>query len=63
MGTYRVSEKSLWLLAFAGGFWGIALGGILFHHKTHKFSFWIPVAIAVIVWAAASFEIGLFRSR
>jgi uncharacterized membrane protein YsdA (DUF1294 family) len=56
-GNYRLSERFLWLLALAGGFWGVILDGILFHHKTHKPSFWIPVAIAVMVWAAASFEI------
>ena len=58
-GSYRLSERFLWLLAFAGGFWGIVLGGILFHHKTHKPSFWIPVAVAVTVWAAIAFEIRL----
>jgi len=59
LGNYRVSERSLWLLAFAGGFWGIVLGGILFHHKTSKHSFWIPVVMAVMVWGAFAFTIWL----
>jgi uncharacterized membrane protein YsdA (DUF1294 family) len=57
--SYRLSERFLWLLAFAGGFWGVILGGILFHHKTRKPSFWIPVAFAVIFWTAIAFEIWL----
>jgi uncharacterized membrane protein YsdA (DUF1294 family) len=56
-GSYRLSERFLWLLALAGGFWGVVLGGILFHHKTHKPSFWIPVGLAIIVWGAVAFEV------
>jgi uncharacterized membrane protein YsdA (DUF1294 family) len=48
----RVSEKTLWLMALAGGFLGIIVGAITFHHKTSKGGFWPPVALAVLVWVA-----------
>ncbi|MDG6925410.1 MAG: DUF1294 domain-containing protein [Nitrososphaerota archaeon] len=48
----RLSERSLWLIALAGGFLGIILGALLFHHKTSKGSFWPPVVLTVVLWAA-----------
>jgi len=56
-GSYRFSERFLWLLALAGGFWGIVLGGVLFHHKTHKPSFWIPVGLAAVVWGVIASKV------
>ncbi|QQG48000.1 MAG: DUF1294 domain-containing protein [archaeon] len=50
----RTSERSIWVLAFAGGFLGVLAGAIAFHHKTSKASFWPPVALAALAW------IGLF---
>ena len=50
--SYRISERFLWLLAFAGGFWGAVPGGILFRHKIYKPSFWVPVGLALIAWGA-----------
>jgi len=49
----RISEGALWLTAIVGGFPGIILGALMFHHKVRKRSFWIPIAIAVVLWAAA----------
>ena len=46
----RLSETSLWLVALLGGFVGVILGGILFHHKTSKARFWVPVGIALASW-------------
>jgi uncharacterized membrane protein YsdA (DUF1294 family) len=46
----RLSERSLWFIALGGGFLGVILGALLFHHKTSKGSFWPPVALAVILW-------------
>ena len=46
----RISERSLWLVALAGGFVGIILGGLLFHHKTRKPVFWVPVILATMIW-------------
>ena len=47
----RISEKTLFLIAFAGGFWGIMLGGFSWHHKTAQGAFWVPVVVATILWA------------
>ena len=58
-GSYRFSERFLWLLAIAGGSLGVVLGGVLFHHKTHKPGFWVPVAIAVVLWGAMVLTIWL----
>lgn len=46
----RISERNLWLVALAGGFAGIILGGLLLHHKIRKPAFWVPVILATIVW-------------
>jgi uncharacterized membrane protein YsdA (DUF1294 family) len=46
----RISERTLHFVAVLGGFWGIILGGVLFHHKTSKRSFWPPVGAAAILW-------------
>ncbi len=48
----RISEKTLWLTALAGGFIGIIVGAVAFHHKTSKAAFWPPVVLAVIFWMA-----------
>ncbi len=52
-GQRRFSEKMLWLTAFVGGSPGILVGGIVFHHKTSKTGFWVPVAIAATIWFVA----------
>jgi uncharacterized membrane protein YsdA (DUF1294 family) len=36
----RISEKTLFLIAFGGGFWGIMLGGFSWRHKTSQGDFW-----------------------
>jgi len=46
----RISEATFWIISFLGGFPGIILGGIFFHHKTSKPSFWPPVVISAILW-------------
>ena len=50
MGAYRISERALALIALTGGFAGIIAGGLFFHHKTSKPSFWVPIAVATIAW-------------
>ncbi len=47
----RVNEGSLWILSLIGGFPGIILGALLFHHKLKKKRFWIPVALAIGLWS------------
>ncbi len=46
----RISERSLFLISLAGGFWGILLGDGLAHHKTSKISFQIVVLATSFVW-------------
>ena len=59
----RISERTLWLVALLGGFLGIVVGGVVFHHKTSKGSFWGPVLLAAIAWLGLIFyfEPGLPR--
>jgi len=49
----RVSERKLWLTALVGGFVGIIIGGFVFHHKTSKPGFWLPVAASAVLWVGA----------
>ncbi|HXQ92132.1 MAG TPA: DUF1294 domain-containing protein [Nitrososphaerales archaeon] len=53
----RISEATFWIISFLGGFPGVIIGGILFHHKTSKSSFWLPVAISVILWLSLAFSV------
>jgi uncharacterized membrane protein YsdA (DUF1294 family) len=54
----RVSERTLWLTSLLGGFLGIFVGGLVFHHKTSKTEFWLPVVVSAVLWVAvASFLI------
>ncbi len=46
----RISERTLFLISLAGGFWGVLLGGAVAHHKTSKISFQIVVLATLIVW-------------
>ena len=46
----RISERTFGVVSLLGGFPGVLLGGILFHHKTSKPHFWIPVVIALLLW-------------
>ncbi|HYB02887.1 MAG TPA: DUF1294 domain-containing protein [Nitrososphaerales archaeon] len=46
----RISERSFGVISILGGFPGVILGGVLFHHKTSKLRFWIPVIVAMFVW-------------
>jgi uncharacterized membrane protein YsdA (DUF1294 family) len=50
----RVSERTLWLTALLGGFLGIFFGGLVFHHKTSKTEFWVPVVVSATLWAAVA---------
>ncbi|MDA4112721.1 MAG: DUF1294 domain-containing protein [Thaumarchaeota archaeon] len=52
IGFDRISERNLVLMALAGGFAGIILGGMMFSHKTSKPEFWVPMAVATVIWGA-----------
>lgn len=43
MHKWRISEKTLFLIAFLGGAWGSLAGMYIFHHKTKHFSFVIGI--------------------
>jgi len=51
-GFDRISERTLWIVGLAGGFLGIVVGGMIFSHKTRKPEFWVPVALATLLWSA-----------
>lgn len=53
-GRWRIPERTLFLLAAAGGSTGALLGMFLFHHKTQKprFTIGIPLILAVQLLAA-----------
>ncbi len=53
----RISESFLWVLSLIGGFPGIILGALMFHHKSGKKSFWVPIAIAIVLWIAVFYEL------
>lgn len=53
----RISERTLHEAALAGGFLGIIIGAKVFHHKVSKPSFWPPVIIALVLWAALSYYV------
>ncbi|HVC27722.1 MAG TPA: DUF1294 domain-containing protein [Nitrososphaerales archaeon] len=50
----RISERTLWGTALVGGFLGIFVGGLVFHHKTSKTEFWVPVVVSALLWAAVA---------
>ena len=47
--SYRISEKTLFIVAFLGGSIGVKMGMELFRHKTHhkKFVYGIPAIIVL----------------
>ncbi|MDZ8120135.1 DUF1294 domain-containing protein [Pontiella agarivorans] len=49
----RIPEAQLIAPTFFGGFPGILLGMLVFHHKTQKRSFQLKLLIAVIIFSAA----------
>jgi uncharacterized membrane protein YsdA (DUF1294 family) len=59
-GRFRISEKTLFFIAFLGGSVGAKIGMELFRHKTHhkKFVYGIP---AIIVIQLAVFIYFLYR--
>jgi uncharacterized membrane protein YsdA (DUF1294 family) len=46
---YRISENTLWVIAFIGGALGTTLGMNLFRHKTKHLSFKIGFPILAII--------------
>ncbi|MBU9721172.1 MULTISPECIES: DUF1294 domain-containing protein [Bacillaceae] len=51
-GKWRISEKSLMLVAFIGGAFGMLVASRLFHHKTKKLLFKIGLPTFFIIHLA-----------
>ena len=49
-GTWRIPEKTLFLLPLLGGSVGGILGMRVFHHKTRKTKFRLGVPAALLLW-------------
>ena len=49
-GEWRISEKRLFTMALVGGFWGVVLASVLFHHKSSKLSFLLVVYGITTLW-------------
>ncbi len=60
---WRIPERHLIGMAWAGGAAGALLGMLVFHHKIRKWKFRILVPLAVLVWgmllAASIFRGGI----
>ena len=48
---WRIPEIQLIAPVLFGGFPGLLLGMILFHHKTKKVSFQLKLAVAILIFA------------
>ncbi len=55
----RVREKNFWLISALGGFVGVGVGAIVFHHKVSKMSFWPPVIASTVVWLALFYFVSI----
>ena len=51
-GSYRIPEKTLFLLAVLGGAAGGWIGMRVFHHKTKHWYFRIGFPLLAVLWAA-----------
>ena len=57
---WRVPEKALIGLAFAGGPIGALAGMLVFHHKTQKTKFRVLVPLALVLWTALAALLGVW---
>lgn len=55
----RVREKNFWLISALGGFVGVGVGAIVFHHKVSKMRFWPPVIASTVVWLALFYFVSI----
>lgn len=64
-GDWRVSEKTLFILALIGGSVGGFLGMHVFHHKTKKwyFKYGFPIIIAVQIFLVVYFIINNLQMK
>lgn len=55
----RVRERNFWVLSGLGGFIGVCLGALVFHHKVAKKSFWPPVIVSIVAWLILFYALDL----
>ncbi|MDV3292974.1 MAG: DUF1294 domain-containing protein [Nitrososphaerales archaeon] len=56
-GEWRVPERTLFMIAVAGGAFGVVAGSAVFHHKTLKDSFAEVNYVAAIAWLVILLEL------
>jgi len=59
MGSRRIPEALFFMVSLVGGFFGVVLGMLVFHHKTSKRSFQLKILIAAVLSVLMLFLFGL----
>ena len=59
MGSRRIPEALFFMVSLVGGFAGVVLGMLVFHHKTSKRSFQLKILIAAVLSVLMLFLFGL----
>ena len=62
-GRWRISEKSLFLIAILGGSIGSLVGMYLFHHKTRHLRFTIGIPVILVLQLLAVVFFGAYRKE
>jgi uncharacterized membrane protein YsdA (DUF1294 family) len=57
-GEWRIPEATLLAISLVGGSFGVAVGAVVFHHKTSKLGFLVLFLPTVIVWLLALQTVG-----
>ena len=59
MGSRRIPEALFFMVSLVGGFAGVVLGILVFHHKTNKRSFQLKIIVAAVLSVLMLFLFGL----
>ena len=59
MGSRRIPEALFFMVSLVGGFAGVVLGILVFHHKTSKRSFQLKILVAAVLSVLILFLFGL----
>jgi uncharacterized membrane protein YsdA (DUF1294 family) len=59
IGSRRIPEALLLMVSLVGGFAGVVLGILVFHHKTNKRSFQLKIFVAAVLSVLMLFLFGL----
>jgi len=55
MGSRRIPEALFFMVSLVGGFAGVVLGMVIFHHKTTKRSFQLKILVAAVLSVSTLF--------